>query len=138
MRQVCPAVRALASLVSELYLDAVLAHFPVQGVLDFLEVRQQTHLTCQVWQLFMGDRRKPRVFEGSYQGIALQGLPQMVLLEGPDATSQTALEIVGHEKRILVAVEISFVTCHALVGQEMLQIMKAVACEMFMHFIIHS
>ena len=86
----------------------------------------------------MGDRRKPRVFEGSYQGIALQGLPQMVLLEGPDATSQTALEVVGHEKGILVAVEIGFVTCHALVGQEMLQIMKAVACEMFMHFIIQS
>ena len=86
----------------------------------------------------MGDRRKSRVFEGRDQGIAQQGLPQMVLLEGPYATSQTALEVVGHEKRILVAVEISFVTCHALVRQEMLQIMKAVACEMFMHFIIHS
>ena len=125
MRQVCPAVRALASLVSELYLDAVLAHLPVQGVLDFLKIRQQTHLACQVRQLFMGDRRKPRVFEGRYQGIALQGLPKMVLLEGPYATSQTPLEIVGHEKGILVAVEIGFVSCHALVGKEMLQITKS-------------
>lgn len=59
----------------------------------------------------------------------------MILFKCSNAASQSTLQIVSDEQRILMCIKLSAITCHAFILQEMLQIVKAVTGEVLVHII---
>jgi len=96
-----------ASLIMELYSDAMSSQIPVSVVCTIFEVAENGHRHVQTGELFPAHRAEPGVLHGTCYGILPETLVELHFVKGPNATSELLIlpNFPGNEERVVFVTE---------------------------------